>query len=238
MSEGQTSAAAFPSPGAPGGAVGWPGPPSARPQLPRAAPFPVTGPTGRQPHRYQPFRVQPRHRGRKPPTVNPHRGRLIPIGAGNHPLGQANNLPQCTVTYPDATTHPPQQRPATEKQPHLPTPITHCLPQCDNAPAPAAPGHGETTPFAYPNEPLPTPMRARPPQCGPAQPGGARRARPVPRAGTLPSPLSRPRTAFAAPGPSCARLRRSAGHEPIRPLWPSARALRRRGAARCGRRVR
>ena len=153
MSEGQTSAAAFPSPGAPGGAVGWPGPPSARPQLPRAAPFPVTGPTGRQPHRYQPFRVQPRHRGRKPPTVNPHRGRLIPIGAGNHPLGQANNLPQCTVTYPNATTHLLQQCRATEKLPH-------CLPQC-------GPAHPNAGPPASAGPDAPAPClgreRSRPP---------------------------------------------------------------------------
>ncbi|ERH32847.1 hypothetical protein HMPREF1550_00884 [Actinomyces sp. oral taxon 877 str. F0543] len=38
-------------------------------------------------------------------------------------MGQANNLPQCTVTYPSATAHPPQQYPAGEKLPH-------CLPQC------------------------------------------------------------------------------------------------------------
>ena len=55
-----------------------------------------------------------------PPLIPP--GSSRGIGAGNHPLGQANNLPQCTVTHPNATTHPPQQCPAAEKLPH-------CLPQ-------------------------------------------------------------------------------------------------------------
>ena len=114
---GRGGGLAGPAIGAPAAATSGPVP-SDRAHRPRL----MTGPTGSQPHRYQPFRVQPRHRGRKPPVVSPHWGRLIPIGAGNHSLGQANNLPQCTVTYPDATTHPPQQCPATEKLPH-------CLPQ-------------------------------------------------------------------------------------------------------------
>ena len=58
------------------------------------------------------------------------------IGAGNHLLGQVNNLPQCTVTYPNATAHPPQQRPAAENLLPLPTPMTRCLLRC----APAQPG--------------------------------------------------------------------------------------------------
>ena len=114
---GRGGGLAGPAIGAPAAATSGPVP-SDRAHRPRL----MTGPTGSQPHRYQPFRVQPRHRGRKPPVVSPHRGRLIPIGAGNHPLGQANNLPQCTVTYPNATTHLLQQCRATEKLPH-------CLPQ-------------------------------------------------------------------------------------------------------------
>ena len=62
------------------------------------------------------------------------------IGAGNHPLGQANYLPQCAVTYPNATAHPPLQYPAAEKLP----------------------------PIAYPNARLPIPLRecARRGSCG------------------------------------------------------------------------
>ena len=87
------------------------------------------------------------HWGRKPPEeAYTHTARCTscekpsPIGAGNHPLGQANNLPQCTVTYPNATAHPPQQYPAAEKLP----------------------------PIAYPDDPLPTPLRecARRGSCG------------------------------------------------------------------------
>ena len=61
-------------------------------------------------------------------------------GVGNHPLGQANYLPQCAVTYPNATAHPPQQYPAAEKLP----------------------------PIAYPNARLPIPLRecARRGSCG------------------------------------------------------------------------
>jgi len=61
-------------------------------------------------------------------------------GAGNHPLGQANYLPQCAVTYPNATAHPPLQYPAAEKLP----------------------------PIAYPNARLPIPLRecARRGSCG------------------------------------------------------------------------
>ena len=158
------------------------------PQLPRG-PVPsdradrprlMSGPTGRQRLRYRPLRVQPRHRGRKPPTVSPHWGRLTPIGAGNHSLGQANNLPQCAVTYPNATTHPPQQCPAAEKLPH-------CLPRC---------------PVAYPDAGPRSPQMSHClPQCGPARLGGARRACPVPRAGTLPSPYITPAYCVRCAGP-------------------------------------
>ena len=93
------------------------------------------------------------HWGRKPPTGTgnhlrkpTHTARCTscekpsPIGAGNHPLGQANYLPQCAVTYPNATAHPPQQYLAVEKLP----------------------------PIAYPDEPLPIPLRecARRGSCG------------------------------------------------------------------------
>ena len=94
------------------------------------------------------------------------------IGAGNHLLGQVNNLPQCTVTYPNATAHPPQQRPAAENLLPLPTPMHRNLPQCDSAPAPAAPGCGESAPIAYPDDPLPTPMRTRPARWGPPASAG------------------------------------------------------------------
>ena len=87
------------------------------------------------------------HWGRKPPEeAYTHTARCTscekpsPIGAGNHLLGQANNLPQCTITYPNATAHPPQQYPAVKKLP----------------------------PIAYPDDPLPTPLRecARRGSCG------------------------------------------------------------------------
>ena len=186
---GRGGGLAGPAIGAPAAATSGPVP-SDRAHRPRL----MTGPTGSQPHRYQPFRVQPRHRGRKPPVVSPHWGRLIPIGAGNHSLGQANNLPQCTVTYPNATTHLLQQCRATEKLPHclpqcgptlppnvpLPTPMTHCLPQC----GPALP----------PNVPLPTPMRARPARWSPTRP---------PRAsgGNAPVPLITPAYRVRCAGP-------------------------------------
>ena len=36
-------------------------------------------------------------------NVGPHWGRKQRVGAGNRSLGQANNLPQCGLTYPNAT---------------------------------------------------------------------------------------------------------------------------------------
>ena len=51
-------------------------------------------------------------------------------------MGQVNNLPQCTVTYPNATAHRPQQCPTAEKLLPLPVPMTCYLPQMRLSPHP------------------------------------------------------------------------------------------------------
>ena len=85
-----------------------------------------------------------RPRGRPAPPQNPpernggHWGRKPPTGAGYGALGQVNNLPQCTVTCPNATAHPPQQCPTAEKLLPLPALMTRCLPGVDGCPAPVA----------------------------------------------------------------------------------------------------
>ena len=130
-----------------------------------------------------------------------HRGQESLIGAGNHPLGQAICLPQCTVAYPNAPLPT-----------LLPAPMRRCLPRCGHAP--------------YPNAPLPTPM----PHCPPRMPGMGTRAysaRAHHRCCVCPSPMVRPAPAGAKPVEEKKRWRassRASIHTRIAPPTRSATA--------------
>ena len=95
------------------------------------------------------------------------------------------------------------------------------LPQCDNAPAPAVPGHGETAP-------LPTPMTHCLPQCGPALPPNVPLPAPM-RAHAPPKcPIAYPDAPLPTPMRARAPPKRPIAHpdDPLpAPMW--ARPARR-----------
>ena len=134
-----------------------------------------------------------------------HRGQESLIGAGNHPLGQAICLPQCTVAYPVACPNAP-----------LPTPMrARALPQCA---------------VAYPNAALPALLPTPMPHCPPRMPGMGTRAysaRAHHRCCVCPSPMVRPAPAGAKPVEEKKRWRassRASIHTRIAPPTRSATA--------------